>query len=136
MKRSGIPADGFRPLEMGEWRGRHPMRKFGRGTSDAGDEEVRWQMVVGENRWRQARRVPGEAERVVRMEHTQDIIHKDPPEGSDAEDTWGGGSWSGRGRYASGVKVVFADAGKGPWPIYAPAPTLEASVKRQNGWCD
>jgi len=43
------------------------------------------------------------------MHQTQDIIHKERPDGQGAEDTWGGGGSSGHGRYAPEVKVVFAD---------------------------
>jgi len=43
------------------------------------------------------------------MHQTQDMIRKEPPDGQSTEDAWGTGGSSGRQRYASGVKVVFAD---------------------------
>jgi len=57
----------------------------------------------------QAHRALGEGERAVGMHQTQDMIHKECPDGQGAEDTWGGGGSSEHGRYASGVKVVFPD---------------------------
>jgi len=53
--------------------------------------------------------VLGEGERAVGMQQTQDMICKERPDGQGAEDTGGGGGSSGCGRYASGVKLVFAD---------------------------
>jgi len=37
------------------------------------------------------------------------MIRKERLDGHGAEDAWGGGSSSGRGRYTSREKVVFAD---------------------------
>jgi len=102
-------------MDPGRWKwgsgeGGTQCGQFGRGTPDAVDEKVRWRTVVGQNGRRQAGRALGEGERAVRMHQTQDMIRKEHPDGQGAEDTWGGGGSSGRGRYASGVKVVFADA--------------------------
>jgi len=87
-------------------------RQFGRGTPDARDEKVRWRTVVGPNGQRQAFRALGEGERAVGMHETQDMTHTKCPDGQGAEDARGGGASSTHGRYASGVKVVFADVGK------------------------
>jgi len=80
------------------------------GTPDAGDEKVKWWTVVGQNGPGQACRALGEGERAVRMHKKQDMIRKERPDRQGAEDAWGGGGSSRRGRYASTVKVVFADA--------------------------
>jgi len=68
-------------------------------------------MVVGQNGPRQARRALGKGERAVEMHQTQDLICKERLDGQGTEDPWGGGGSSGRGRYPSEVKVVFADMG-------------------------
>ena len=65
--------------------------------------------MVGRNGLRQARRALGEGERPVGMHQTQDIIRKERPDGQGAEDAWGGDGSSAHRRYASRVKVVFAD---------------------------
>ena len=65
--------------------------------------------MVTRNGPRQARRALGEGERAIGMHQTQDMIRKERPDGQGAEDASGGGGLSGRGRYVSQVKVVFAD---------------------------
>jgi len=109
MKRSGMPAMGSRPLEVVEWRGGTQCGRFGRATPDAGNEKVRWRMVVGRNESQQARRALGEATRAVGIHHTQDMIRQGCQDGQGAEDAWGGGGLSRCRRYASALKVVFAD---------------------------
>ena len=108
MKRSGMPADGSRQLAGGEWRGQHPMRTIWEGyaerrrqkgkVADSGGTE--WAATSTQCAWgrRKGRR------------DAPDMIRKEHPDGQGAEDAWGGGGSSGCGRYASGVKVVFADA--------------------------
>jgi len=66
--------------------------------------------VVGQNGPRQTHRVLGEGRRAIGMHETQGMIHEERPDGEGAEDAWGGGASSGHGRYASRVKVIFADA--------------------------
>jgi len=94
----------------GSGEGSTQYRQFGRCTLDAGDEKVRWRIVVGHNGPRQVRRVLGEGERAGGMHQTEDMIRKEQPDGQGAEQAWGAGGTSGRGRYVSGVRVVFADA--------------------------
>jgi len=66
--------------------------------------------VGGGTEWaRQAHQALGKGERVVGIHQTPDMIRKERPEGHSAEDAWGGCDSPRRGRYASGVKVVFAD---------------------------
>jgi len=72
-------------------------------------EKVRWWTVVRRNGPPQARRALGEGEMAVGMHQTQDMIRKEHPAGQGTEDAWGGAGSSRRGRYASGVKVVFTD---------------------------
>jgi len=64
--------------------------------------------VVAQNRPGQARRALGEGS-AVGIHQMQDMVRKECPDGQGAEDAWRGGGSSGRGRYASGVQVVFAD---------------------------
>jgi len=90
-------------MDPGSWKcesgkGGTQCGQFGRGTPDAGDEKVRWRMVVGRNGAREARRALGEGERAFGMHQTQDMIRKERPAGQGTEDAWGGGGSSGRRR--------------------------------------
>jgi len=101
-------------MDPGRWKcgsgqGGTQCGQFGRGALDTGDEKVRCRKVVGQNGRQQERRALGEEEWAVGMHQTQDMIRKEPLECEGAEDPRGGRASSGHGRYASGVKVVFAD---------------------------